>query len=466
MHMGDSMNGTHPNGDGISSDRLWLKNINIKNFRCFDELSIDFHRQLTVLIARNGLGKTAVLDAIVTLFGTFVGSFYNGQGKGIDVRDVRLAITNQIPLEMEPQYSTILSANGEIFGEQIEWSRNLNSPKSGTTIKDAKSLTDIAKFMQLHVTENKPVTLPIIAYYGTGRLWSHKKKTGNKLFKSGFFGRTSGYQDCLDPASSYKYFEDWFQNAAKGVADYRLRKNESRIDVPIEERYSELLDVIKQAVNVCLAPMGWRDIRYSFFHQALVMEHADYGLLEVGQLSDGVRNMVAMVADIAYRIVQLNSYLRQEAARRTPGLVLIDEVDMHLHPEWQQIVLGRLMEAFPMVQFVVTTHSPQVVSTITNDNIRLLAKNINNRFIAYPPAARSFGRSSADVLQSIMDVDPLPQNEETRRLRSYLSSVEQDDLNKQEWTQLREELNQIFGPDHPFLMKADMVIRRRRVLGQ
>jgi predicted ATP-binding protein involved in virulence len=90
-------------------------------------------------------------------------------------------------------------------GQSIQWARWLNTPKSGTTVKEARPLTVIGERMQKQVTEKQTVLLPLIAYYGTGRLWNQKKKTEKKVFESEFYSRTAGYQDCLDPASSYKF---------------------------------------------------------------------------------------------------------------------------------------------------------------------------------------------------------------------------------------------------------------------
>jgi len=449
------------------SHRLWLQRVQLLNFRCFDTLTVDLDKQLTVLIARNGAGKTALLDAIVTLLGTFVGSFYTGKGAGIHISDVRMAVTNTQPLEMSPQYPTVLSARGEVHGRYIHWERRLNTPKSGTTIREAKPLTSIGKEMQDAESKGKQVVLPLIAYYGTGRLWNLKKKTTRKLHESYFHDRTAGYLDCLDPASSYKYFDDWFRYAARVVGEARMRRLEGveQGALVAESSYVGLIQAIQKAVDICLRMTGWHSLRYSFLHQGIVMEHPRYGVLEIGQLSDGVRNMIAMVADIAHRMVQLNAQFGGEAATRTPGLVLIDEVDMHLHPEWQQAILAQLTVAFPQVQFVVTTHSPQVLSTVPRENVRVLAEDLDGRFIAAMPHARTYGRSNADVMQAVMGVDPQPKTPDTEELRKYLARVEQGDPKDHSLQALRKELERIFGPDHPSLIKADMSMRRREALG-
>jgi predicted ATP-binding protein involved in virulence len=447
--------------------RTFLEQIELSNYRCFAHLVVPMHPELTVLIARNGAGKTSVMDAIAIAFGTFVGCFLAGTGIGASHRDVRVRLTNPELREMEPQYPLNITAVGTVNGLHIEWSRNVNSSKSGTTIKDAKPLTSIGEGLQKAVTDNVPVVLPVLAYYGTGRLWKQKKVTEKKVFSSEFHSRTSGYQDCLDPASSYKFFLDWFRYAANANAEALNRQREQNVPQAelVESAYAGLIAAVRGAVDECLQSSGWQNLRYSFTHQSVVMEHPDHGILEVGQLSDGVRNMIALVADVAYRMVRLNSHFGAEAAKRTPGIVMIDEVDMHLHPEWQQQVLASLRRAFPVIQLIVTTHSPQVLSTVRKEHIRVLGINVDGENVAGEPLARTYGRSNADVLQATMGVTPEPPTEGGELLRRYMSLVEQASLDDPDISRWRAELVEIFGNDHPSLIRADMVARRRRALG-
>jgi len=451
----------------FTAPRTHLQSIEISNFRCFEHLTVPMHPELTVLIARNGSGKTSVMDAIAVAFGTYVGSFMAGTGVGATQRDVRLRVTNAALREMEPQYPLCIRAAGVVNGEPVEWARNVNSPKSGTTIKEAKPLTQIGERLQKAVSDSEPVVLPVLAYYGTGRLWKQKKVTEGKVFSSEFHSRTSGYQDCLDPASSYKFFLDWYRYAAQANAESQNRQREQNVAEAdlVESAFAGLIAAVRGAVDECLATSGWQKLRYSFTHQSVVMEHPDHGVLEVGQLSDGVRNMIALVADIAYRMVRLNSHFGAQAALLTPGIVMIDEVDMHLHPEWQQQVLASLRRAFPVIQLIVTTHSPQVLSTVRKEHIRVLGVNVAGETVATEPLGRTYGRSNADVLQATMGVTPEPEISGSGLLRRYLSLVEQAELDDPDIQGWRQELVEIFGNDHPMLVRADMILRRRRALG-
>jgi predicted ATP-binding protein involved in virulence len=138
-----------------------------------------------------------------------------------------------------------------------------------------------------------------------------------------------------------------------------------------------------------------------------VAHHEQHGELPVALLSDGIRNMIGMVADIAFRATKLNPELGAMAAQQTPGVVLIDEVDMHLHPEWQQVVLQSLLAAFPCVQFIVTTHSPQVLSTVRRENIRIL-RETEAGHDAVMPEFSPLGHESGDALAKVMSTPKQP----------------------------------------------------------
>lgn len=446
-----------------------LQSIQLQNYRCFSDLTVELDKYMTVLVANNGAGKTTVLDAIAVSLSAFVGAFHNGKRYGISKDDVLLKIMDTEILEMEAQYPSILTCNGLILGEAADWERRMNTPHSYNTFKEAKQVIEIGERLQTSIAteENGDVVLPVIAYYGTGRLWAQKKITVNKVFSSEFYSRTSGYLDCLDPASSYKYFVDWLRYTSKAhnqLRDQNIEKFGEQA-LQMETPYQALLKGVGSSVDVCLAETGWHNLRFSSIHGQPIIEHPKYGVLAVNQLSDGIRNMIAMIADIAYRAVRLNKQFKEKAPLQSPGIVLIDEVDMHLHPSWQQNVLAHLRKAFPHMQFVVTTHSPQVLSTIPSENIRLLTENIDGKTIAAKPIAESYARTNADVLETVMKVSPMPKVKESADLERYRQIIEQGVWNSPKAQQLRQKLEDALGKNHAELIRLDTVKRRRELLG-
>ncbi len=452
---------------------LNLQKLRLHDYRCFKSIDIEFHQQLTVLVAANGAGKTSILDAIAVAFGPYIGAFDEAVGKHFESSDIRLAqIRKTATNEMEYAPKGVrLEATGFIPGSASDiinnehiptvWRRALTSPsKAKTTIKDAKDLIDYGKRMQEAVrTPGNNVLLPLVAYYGTGRLWQQKKFMANN--KLGRTSRTIGYADCLDPASSYKTFAAWFRYWSLNAKDLQLKE---QANTPAYEEFAGYIASVKSAVDTCLKPADWKNLEYSFKLDTLVAHHDQHGELPVELLSDGIRNMIGMVADIAFRATKLNGQLGAQAAAKTPGIVLIDEVDMHLHPEWQQVVLQSLTRAFPVIQFIVTTHSPQVLSTVKRENIRIIGPDTSGNIIAEPPLVMTYGEPSGVVLHSVMMVDPQPPVSEKADLQHLTELVDQGNYDNDQAKKLMQSLINALGDQHPQLQRLQRSIQRQKVL--
>ncbi|MEA3643544.1 MAG: AAA family ATPase, partial [Lamprobacter sp.] len=214
---------------------------------------------------------------------------------------------------------------------------------------------------------------------------------------------------------------------------------------------------IQRAVDSVLSAEGWEGFHYSMQYEELAIEHPEIGTLPVSLLSDGVRAMVSLVADMAWRCAKLNPHMGEEAARRTAGIAFIDEVDMHLHPRWQQRVIGTLREAFPRIQLVVTTHSPQVLSTVDAESIRLVRHEYDPESgetvsQTVRPLMQSRGVASSDVMAELQEVDPVPGVQEARWLEEYkalVTSMEQDQVLDERKQALKIKIFDHFGENHP-----------------
>ncbi len=467
--------GTQDDITSAGRNTLRLSRLQLRDFRCFGTLSIDFHPQLTVLVAANGTGKTSILDAIAIAFGPYIGAFDEAVGKHLepsDIRQCRARRTATNEMESAPKGAWVKAA-GIIPGSLIEqlsddglpsiWLRHLSSTtKTKTSIKDAKELVNYGKRMQEAArTPDMNVVLPLIAYYGTGRLWQQKKLTDAKSIQR--TSRTVGYTDCLDPASSYKSFVQWFRYWSLNAKQVQLKALEAGV-TGVKTEFDDYIQSVSRAVNVCIQPAGWSGIEYSFTRDTLIARHEQLGELPVEWLSDGIRNMIGMVADIAFRATKLNGQLGAEAAQKTPGVLLIDEVDMHLHPEWQQVVLPNLAQAFPAMQLIVTTHSPQVLSTVSSDCIRILRTEIdpetNERITTIgEPQWQTRGVASSDLLARNMGVDPIPHVPEAIWVSGYHALIQQNLHEQPEGRALRGKLEAHFGTEHPVIRECDRLVR-------
>ena len=442
----------------MSNNLLKINKLYLDNYRCFKDFTIDFHDQLTVLVATNGKGKTAILDAIAVAFGTFVNSTGVARGSVFHRSDVQKIKARETKTnEMEEVYPLVLEANGLINNEDTHWSRELHKPKGATTTKDTKPLIQYGQDIRKKVVQKVDEILPLISYYGTGRLWGLKKITLNK--KQHETSRLSGYIDCLDPLSSYKSFESWYVDICLAELELKIEEIEkNNLDISNNE-FTVIRKSIQQAVNhIVEKNTGWKDIVYKKRAETIVAQNETFGELSLMQLSDGIRNMIGLVADIAYRAVKLNPHL-ENAPKQTPGIVLIDEVDMHLHPKWQQTVLTDLTKAFPNIQFIVTTHSPQVLSTVKKEQIRILGDNVVST-----PSTHSFGEDSSVLLAELMNVSPLPPLEIVEKRKEYQRLIEDREYESPRAKQLQKELIENYGENSEFIIQTEMLIRRFEAL--
>ncbi|MDA1016401.1 MAG: AAA family ATPase, partial [Planctomycetota bacterium] len=234
--------------------------------------------------------------------------------------------------------------------------------------------------------------LPVLVSYGAGRAWTASNERPRKRQANGKnASRWDAYDDCLNERIRVPDLLNWFtlESAARDTAG----------------RYRPGFETVRHAIQQCIP--GAEEL--SFDHQRLepVIRIAGNDCL-FSNLSDGQKVMASMVADIAIKAVTLNSYLLNEKVadeprsdlpvilRKTPGVVLIDELDVHLHPAWQRRVVSDLSKTFPCMQFGCTTHSPQVIGEVRHGCVRSLE---NGRAF---PLARSFGLDSSRVLEEGM----------------------------------------------------------------
>jgi predicted ATP-binding protein involved in virulence len=440
-----------------STKLLRLDRLALRNFRCFADCTIDLHEELTVFVAENGRGKTAILDAIGIALGMFVDAVAGTRHQGFDRTDVRLVKADTGA--MSPELPTEFAADGYVDGQTLHWSRALQkyTLRARSSTKDARNLVLAAQRLSQRLTvldgqnAGGASTLPLVAFYGTGRLWSeHRLTESKKRYAKDVSGRISGYTDCLSSSSSFKGVVAWYENKMSEIGDPKFARELSK-NVP-------LVTAVQEAVRVVLEPTGWRELNWGHEQRSLTVEHPEYGRLTLSALSDGVRNMIALIADIAHRCARLNPHLNEEAARQTSGVLLIDEVDMHLHPRWQQLVVDLLRKAFPALQIMLSTHSPHVLSTVNKESIRVIRLQDGNSSIQ-TPILQTRGVMSADVLATIMGVDPVPQIEEASWLSRYRAFIEDGEGESREAEELRAKLISHFGETHPLIVDCDRLIR-------
>lgn len=434
--------------------RTWVRSLSVTNFRTFDRLKIDFHEQLTVLVAPNGAGKTAVLDALArSLQPVVAGPFLALRRGRHDVRRVRAPDGTTEALAPATLTARVVIAGVEVEGvrrRSLRADRWSIPPSSGVVSAGDRMWEALKRYTAGEASA--PPDLPALAYYGARR---SADRTPSLPFADGDVPETSrlrGYLGAFGEGTDYRSFERWFEQMA------REAQSEQATGRPSPHRPSDKLAVVRGAIDALLAPTGWYGLDFDFAEMALVAQHDEHGWLPVEDLSDGVRSALGMAGDLAHRCARLNPHLGADAARQTSGVVLIDEIDAHLHPSWQQLVLGGLRDAFPLLQFIVSTHSPHVLSTVRAESIRVLHVE-HGVGVALLPSQQTRGVESADVLAAVMGVDPVPELPEVEWLRTYRRMIQEGQLDVEEAHTLRGKLEAHFGAHHPLMLDCDRLIR-------
>ena len=441
---------------------MLIRELHIQNFRRFEDLKVSFEEDLTVLVARNGQGKSSILDAIRVLISPFVGAFDYGVSNGFDPLDCRRSAApdsdkgkEHWPIRVEGE---IVPRDLPVTGFEykvIKVTRELGGVKRKTTVKEAADLIERGQNYQscIHsgLTESWFI-LPVVAHYGPGRLWKlHKDTTGKKVLT---LNRSYGYQDCLSTSSNFKQAQEWMGRAT--LAKFQ------QIERGEPDEWGRRINSIQSAVDAALDSEGWSHFQYSYDFEELSMFHPAHGRLPVSAMSSGVQAVVSLVVDLAFRCLRLNSVHAEDALSISYGIVMIDEIEQHLHPGWQQRILPSMRKIFPKIQFIVATHSPEVLSTVESPQIRILENGECN----LAPAG-TLGAESHRLLKDVLDLqDFRPPIPEVNELRDYLRMIEEGKQDTQQAQQLREVLDSRYQGNEPQLNRAERRIRNREWLNQ
>jgi predicted ATP-binding protein involved in virulence len=426
-----------------------IKTLELTNFRCFESLKINLHEQLTVLVANNGYGKTAVLDALAIGLGIFLSHLPNIPGRNPKGTDFLVPDDGKKPPYMRIRLETT---------DGMVWDRTEKRDQLKDTlmqIPEAAGYKAAMAYVDKIISEwlKGEHDFPLIAYYGTGRGVFDTPQTRNSKKESPI---NEGYHGALDGKANFRRFFDHFYY----LEDLERREKEEKKDW--EYRLPKL-EVIREAIHRMLPSFSNPHSKVHPLRFLVEWRHDDrLQTLRIDQLSDGYRTTLAMTLDIASRLAILNPSGRN--ALDADGIVLIDEIDLHLHPSWQQRILPDLMRTFPNIQFVVTTHSPQVISTVSADSIRIIQPEADRELKVFPfsaakPSQQTKGVSSANILASVMGIDPVPKVDESQWLSEYRAFIQQGLQDSPDGKKLREKLIAHFGEQHPEILDCDKMIR-------
>lgn len=428
-----------------------LNSIIIKNYRCFEQLEISLDDHVTLFVGKNGAGKSTILDAIAIAVSTFLCGIEGGISRNIQREDARyLFFEMEGVVDAQHQFPVEITGKGQCNGKMgIEWTRSLNSNSGKTTVKDAKQLIEVAEGMQNQVMAgDTQIVFPILSYYGTGRLYAQKKeKRDLKTLQR--FNRQVGYLDCMAAESNEKMMLNWFEKMT--LKSLQMQQRDGIIGGISQLR------TVEAAVCACFRRISKAEqasLSFDLDTHRIMVEYTDAAKekrrFALNEMSDGYKNTLSMIGDIAYRMAVLNPQLGERILEETSGIVLIDEIDLHLHPEWQQTILQDLQSIFPKVQFLVTSHAPAVINSVKREHVRILDGGC-----IYMPVEQTYGRDANSILREVMQVEERPA-EVQQLLSEFYKSIDQENMEEAE--RILRQIENVVGSTDPEVNGAQVTL--------
>ncbi|CNB23608.1 putative ATP binding protein SugR [Yersinia intermedia] len=464
-----------------------LKSLGLTAFRGFDRLDINFDERLTVVAGVNGVGKSTILQAIAMAYSHSLPEFTVSREKALPVLDADIQQgKSTCIIEMESsglgaaQLITFLSKESldkdeklALGHKQAQMKKNLarlergapdyKNLKNEITWVDKRLEGNFEKRLRWLFTDTNETearlkrhlksspTQALVVYYSTHRLLSRlpPKLQGTLPFKQG-----AAFSKSLTQLEiSLNEFAKW----QRAIFSTRVLRKETvqygeRILKLLQEAISSLMPQVKEF---------WfhegNPPRYSVMKDATMAEQVNDKKagkqLFLEQLSDGERGLIALVFDLTRRLAIANPNLKNPIAEGE-ALVLIDEIELHLHPKWQREVLQRLSDTFKACQFVVTTHSPLVLGEVPARCVRFLEIVDGKVSVAVPTEA--YGMDANRILQELMGA-PVRNREVEGTLNALFELIDQERFDDAR-AAIRA-LEQKLGEDEPELIRASSLIR-------
>ncbi|MEH2366804.1 MAG: AAA family ATPase [Nostoc sp.] len=459
-----------------------VKRLKMQSFRGIGDLTLEFYEaEPTVFIGINGVGKSSILDCLAILLSQLIGRIASDQDKftpanqSINISGSQINIQGYIYGNVN-LYSDN-SNQSRSFGEQNSKIRDFSAQDitngceetyneiqvlldslsvnwflKNTLKENSKNLNNYQHELKTVVEEihsqwqkNPETNLPLAVYYRVNRAVVDISLDISKDYS---FEQIDAYEQALNGIQiSFSTFFQWFRT----LEDL---ENEKRRDT--SSYRSQQLEAARQAIYSLIPYFSNLRVRRSPLRMTVQKQGQEF---IINQLSDGEKCLLAMVGDLARRLAIANPSLSDPL--QGSGVVLIDEIELHLHPKWQREIIPALTRTFPNCQFIVTTHSPQVISQVKPEGIYILEKT-DEGVVAKRPKS-SFGRDSNRILEDLMGVPARPQKIKESLLELFRLI---DAGNIEGARKLRQQLANEIGADEPEFVKADVLIRRKEIINR
>jgi len=388
-----------------------IKSLSMHDYRGIRDCTATFDPSLTVLVGRNGAGKTAILDCLHLLFDSLFMSL-NGPAELMTApRRERAALSRNAARtdvslgrkQMRCEVSFDVRWHNKKTPRAYRWPLHVTvNGRDGLARElihpDNESL--VADFFQ--VSDEPWAEIPLTIHYTVDR--ANVDSSAPSIEEADRVFASNPYEDTLAiGGATFRWFARWFREREDAENAAVARDSRPGWRRPTDRQ----LDAVRMAVEKFVP--GFQDLHVQRKPEPRIAIHKAGADLLLNQLSQGERSLIALVADLARRLSMIGERSKKTAAASLalPAWVLIDEIELHLHPAWQRDVLTRLRLTFPNAQFIVTTHSPLVLADVPASNVRLLTRNGDDLLVT-EPASPTAGRDTNAILEEVMGTSKRP----------------------------------------------------------
>lgn len=414
-----------------------LDKISLKNFRAIDTADIKLDGKSTVIFGINGTGKSSILRSINLLFANIINQVVNRkelkQNYAIQLEDILFG-------KKETNLHTDIEFDGEILGYTRSMIRN-----TGRKSQDKKSLEKIAAiFQEKYISDEEQKDIPIFVNYGTNRL---VLDIPLRIRTHHTFDIYSAFEKAIENKIDFRTFFEWYR-------DQEDFENETKIETGDLSYKDNALMAVRRAILAMLDDCSnLRVVRKPRLEMKIDKQNVS---LNVSQMSDGEKCTLALFGDLARRLTLANP--NKQDPLLGEGIVLIDEVELHMHPSWQRKVLSVLRETFPNIQFIITTHSPIVLSEADENYNLFFVDNKDGKF-SIQKSQQLNGYDANAVLEQFMGTRSM-----NVKMQQFIDSIYRD-IDQREYERAEVKINEladITSENHGDVIMARMELKRRR----
>jgi predicted ATP-binding protein involved in virulence len=431
-----------------------IDKIEITNFKIFDEAEFKFDKNFNLIIGINGSGKTSLLRALAISLAGWANAYIK------DEKNLRPIEDNEVrEIQKDGRFDLTKETNIKSIGKavivddyenkkniDIEWIRERTEKNIETATYcrvayngsnrwyNYASFSNLGRSTLNFIEKGNTFDLPLIAFYECDRLWLVEDKLNIEDIARLQYRRFTPYTDCFHTGANHTAIGEW-------LLKYELVKLQQKKETPV-------LEAIKNAARNALE--NCTDISFDFEEGRVIVDFEGDKSIPFEHLSDGQRTLLGLFCDIARRAAILNPHFEGEANKKTNGVVLIDELDLHLHPKWQMNIIKNLRETFPNIQFICTTHSPILLRSIEKEKIIVLENGEQSKLEFFTK-----GRDINSILYDLMGVP--------KRTKEYEDKVDNlfgflDDENIQKAEEILNELKKDYGEKDSIVQEAQIML--------